>query len=201
MHSDRKHDAGTAALCDEWVNVYHITPDGVQNCPTSTSMQLMWNNTVIPLASSIKTGTALTRRPPTINLPSVEVNHSYAFALLDIDFPYVDNSSLRSKTHYLVVNIPGGVTPLPLDRGETLFNYSAPCPLPRPGWHRYVAVVYDQHKVNNISLVSRNVSRVPPAMMNIQSFLSLLVGVDLSDSLLGGTFFYGQFESLTCGLF
>ena len=201
MRPDRSHDPDREALCDAWVNRYHITPDGVANCPITTKLRLLYNDTVVPLASQLKTGTVSTRRPPVIELPAVELNHSYAFALLDIDFPFADNSSLRSKTHYLVVNIPGGVSPLPLHLGDTLFNYTAPCPLPRLGWHRYVAVLYDQHSVNNVSLAARNISQVPPAMMTIQPFLSALVGFDISDSLLGGTFFYGQFEALTCGLF
>ena len=203
MHSDRSDgdDPARTAMCNEWVYQYHIIPDGVANCPLTTSMQLLYNHTVIPYASQVKTGTALTSRPPTVELPSVQVNHSYSFALLDVDFPYADNISLSCRTHYLVVNIPGGISPLPLDRGDTLFNYTAPCPLPRPGWHRYLAVVYDQHAISNITLGTHNITMVPPAMMRIQGFLSALVGFDLGESLLGGTFFYGQFESLTCGLF
>ena len=201
VRADRALEAERAALCEEWVSQYHITPDGVASCPLTTKMRLLFNDSAIPLASQVRTGTALTRRAPTVELPAVQVNHSYTFALLDIDFPSTDNSSLRAKTHFLVVNIPGGISPLPLHRGDTLFNYSAPCPLPKPGWHRYVAVVYDQHAVNNVSLSSRNISAVPPVLMNVQVFLSVLVGFDLGDSLLGGTFFYGQFESLTCGLF
>ena len=198
IHSDR---AELEALCDEWVNQYHLTPDAVSYCPLTSQMQLLYNDTAIPFASQLTTGTALTRRPPSIVLPSVQSGHWYAFALLDLDFPYTANTSLRAKTHHLVVNIPGGTSPLPLHDGDTLFKYVAPCPLPKEGWHRYVAVVYDQHDVHNASLAARNISMVPPAMMDIQRFLSVLVGFDLSGSLEGGTFFFGQFETLTCGLF
>ena len=203
VRSSRSPDAAVIALCDEWVSTWRITPEGVPHCPLAVGMRLLYNDTAIPLAAQVQTATPLFSRPPTVDLPSVELNHSYAFALLDLDFPYADNSSLRARTHYLVVNIPGGNSSLlPVSRGSTLFNYTAPCPLPHPGWHRYLAVVYDQHDVHNISLATlaaRNISQVPPAKMDIATFLGLLVGQDIGNSLMGGTFFYSQYESLACG--
>ena len=194
-HADRAvDDDDRSAFCDEWVNQYHIIPDATTNCPITTKLRVIYNNTAVPFASQLDNSCSLlTYFPPTVELPAAltQPNHSYAFALLDVDFPTPTNASLRSRTHHLVVNIPGGQSPLPLHRGDTLFNYTLPCP-PTAGWHRYVALVYDQGRVGNVTLASRNVSGVPPVLMNIDAFLSLLVGADMTQTMEGGTFWYGQ---------
>jgi phosphatidylethanolamine-binding protein (PEBP) family uncharacterized protein len=73
---------------------------------------------------------------------SYSEDHYYTLILTDPDFPSRVNSSLREFVHWVVVNIPSNR----ISEGKELLSYVPPAAPYNSGLHRYIFVLFKQHR-------------------------------------------------------